>query len=51
MLAVSATDSGKLVYTNLNEQLPYWLSGDFKFDKARTTLPAAFFKAQRTLTR
>ncbi|MGY2893048.1 hypothetical protein [Deinococcus sp. UYEF24] len=51
VLAVSATDSGKLVYTNLNEQLPYWLSGDFKFDKARITLPAAFFKAQRTLTR
>ena len=51
VLAVSAADSGKLLYTNLNEQLPYWLSGDLRFDRARTTLPAAFFKAQRTLTK
>ena len=49
VLAVSATDSSRLTYTNLSGTLPYWLSGDFKFDNARATLPAAFFRAERTL--
>ncbi|ULH14267.1 hypothetical protein MF271_01730 (plasmid) [Deinococcus sp. KNUC1210] len=38
------------LYTNVREQLPYWLSGDFKLDRARSTLPAAFFEVPRTMS-
>ncbi|WP_424952121.1 hypothetical protein [Deinococcus sp.] len=48
---MGATESGKLTYTNLKGPLPYWLPRDFRFDHAQTTLPAAFFRAERTLTR
>jgi hypothetical protein len=48
VMAVTPTDSSTLTYTNVNERLPYWLLGDFKFDHAKTTLPAAFFQVKRT---
>lgn len=49
VLTVSDRSNGALTYTNLHESLPYWLSNQFKFDNARSVLPAAFFKVQKTL--
>ena len=50
LAATSASGIGQ-TYTNVHQALPYWLNRDFRFDRARSTLPAAFFDAPRTLTR
>ncbi|GGR20792.1 hypothetical protein GCM10008957_36470 [Deinococcus ruber] len=50
VLAETQKDGIGQLYTNVREQLPYWLSGDFRLDRARSTLPAAFFEVPRTTT-
>ena len=49
VLSQTQKDGIGQLYTNVREQLPYWLSGDFRLDRARSTLPATFFEVPRTL--
>lgn len=50
VLSVSRSVGAQIgvTYTNASERLPYWVSGDLRFDRARSTLPAGFFRAETT---
>ena len=48
VLSETKKDGIGQTYTNVRGRLPYWVSGDFKLDHARSTLPAAFFEAPRS---
>lgn len=53
VLTISSENKDQIgiLYTNLSTPLPYWVSGDLKFDQARTVLPRGFFQAQKVLSR
>jgi len=43
---LTVTQGTGVMYTNLKQALPYWVSGDLSFNHARSALPKSFFQAE-----